>query len=465
MQGENLIFSRVRELISKNKLASIIIVGIVVRIVLMPISAHPYDMYVWYDMSQKIVQQGPLSFQLFPPVNSYFMLIPISYVYNWFASVFSIKPFSMSSLPPVLNFYPSQNATVVPDFLFNFLIKLPLLVSDTLAALLIYRIVNKMTDKKGLAEKAAFLWFLNPYLIWISAAWGMWDSMAAMFSLLSVYFLINKKITLSAICLVLGVVTKLYPLMFLLPITFYFLRSNRSGKIKNLAKFYFVFIASLMLFVFPFIDEAANFFGFLFVPSQVVVVGFASNPVTNPVAFGLTYWSVFLLNRTVSSPQIGAFVFLVSGFLLVISGTLAFKKINKMTFLNCEFDLVTSMLFCVIALFLSFRLVLEPWFVWALPFLIILCVGGKVRRVFYWGASLTALFYAFLNCPLPFFFLPMAPWIGNSLVSSVNFLLGIDSIRIFLLAILGCIFSILLFLILVGVNKPSKTDKVQSAQV
>ena len=95
------------------------------------------------------------SFQLFPPVNSYFMLIPISYVYNWFVSVFSIKPISMSSIPSVLNFYPWLNAKVVPDFLFNFLIKLPLLVSDILATLLLYRIVNKLTGKKGLAEKAA----------------------------------------------------------------------------------------------------------------------------------------------------------------------------------------------------------------------------------------------------------------------------------------------------------------------
>jgi hypothetical protein len=371
----------------------------------------------------------------------------------------------MNSIPDVLNFYPSLNATVVPDFLFNFLIKLPLLVSDILAALLLYRIVNKLTGKKGLAEKAALLWFLNPYLIWISAAWGMWDSMAAMFSLLSIYFLINKRITLSAICLVLGVVTKLYPLMFLLPVTFYFMKSNPTGEIKNLAKFYFVFIASLMLFVLPFIGEIANFFAFLFLPSQVVVVSFVSNPVTSPIAFGLTYWSVFLISRTVDSPLIGAFAFLVSGFLVVISAALTFRKINKMTFLSREFDLVTSMLFCVLALFLSFRLVLEPWFVWALPFLIILCVVGKVRRAFYWGASLTALFYAFLNCPLPFFFLPMAPWMGNSLVSSVNFLLGIDQVRISLLAILGCGFSLFLFLIFAGVNKRSKTNKVQSVQV
>ena len=249
-------------------------------------------MYVWYDLSQKIVHDGPLSVQLFPPVNNYFMLIPISYIYNWFVSVFLIKPFSMSSLPSVLNFYPELNATIVPDFLFNFLIKLPLLFSDILAALLLFKIVKTLSGNKGLAEKAALLWFLNPYLMWISAVWGMWDSMAAMFSLLSLYFLINKKITLSAVSLVLGVASKLYPAMFLLPITFYFIRSNSTGKFKTLAKFYFIFVVGLMLLILPFFGGVTTFFGTLFVPNQTTVGNFASDPLNHPLAFGLTYWSV-----------------------------------------------------------------------------------------------------------------------------------------------------------------------------
>jgi hypothetical protein len=242
------------------------------------------------------------------------------------------------------------------------------------------------------------------------------------------------------------------------------MRSNIAGKFKNLAKFYFVFFAGLMLFVLPFISEATNFFDFLFVPSQVVVASFASNPVTNPLAFGLTYWSVFLLDRTVNAPLSGAFIFLVCGLLVAISVTLTFWKIGKMTFQRREFDLVTSMLFCVLALFLSFRIILEPWFVWALPFLIILCMGGRVKGAFYWGASLIALLYACLNCPLPFFFLPVAPWIGNSLVSNVNFILRFDPVRIGLLAIMGSLFSFLLLLILFDINKRLKIDEAVSSQ-
>jgi Gpi18-like mannosyltransferase len=430
----------------------------------MPISAHPDDMYVFYLLSQKIVQNGPFSVQLVPPTNNYFMLIPISYAYNWFSNLFLIKPISTSSIPSALNFYPTLNAKVVPDFLFNFFIKLPQLFSDTLTALFLYKIVNKLTANKGLAEKSAFLWFLNPYLIWISAVWGMWDSMAAMFSLLSVYFLMSKKITLSAVCLILGIASKLYPAMFFLPIVFYYMRTNSVNKSKNFMKFCLVFFSGLALLILPFVGEIISFFDTWFLPTQGVVTSFVYNPVTNPLAFGLTYWSVLLLDRVVNLHLSGSSIFLFSGLLLVISATLTFRKISKMTFHNHESDLIASMLFCVLALFLSFRVVLEQWIIWTLPFLIILCMLGKVKVHFYWGISIIALLYACLNCPFPFFFLPIAPWFGNSLVTMVNFLLSAEAIRIGLLAILGCLFSFLLLLILFDINKRSKIDEEASKQ-
>ena len=81
-----------------------------------------------------------------------------------------------------------------------------------------------------------------------------------------------------------------------------------------------------------------------------MVTNFASNPVTNPLAFGLTYWSVLFLNRIVNIPLSGSFIFLLSG-LLVVFSVPSFRKIGKMTFQKSEYDLVTSMLFFVLAFF------------------------------------------------------------------------------------------------------------------
>jgi hypothetical protein len=104
------------------------------------------------------------------------------------------------------------------------------------------------------------------------------------------------------------------------------------------------------------------------------------------------------------------------------------------------------MLFCVAALLLSYRIVCEQWVIWAIPFLVILCVTGRLRKSVFLGLSVFALLYAVLNCPLPFFFLPLAPWVTDTLLGMVYFIWSGESVRIAVLAISACLFSLLLFL-------------------
>ena len=111
------------------------------------------------------------------------------------------------------------------------------------------------------------------------------------------------------------------------------------------------------------------------------------------------------------------------------------------------------MLFSVAAFFLSYRIVCEQWFVWALPFLVVLCVVGRIRKAFVWGISLVALLYVFMNCPVPFFFLPLSPWLSNALVGLVHLAWAIDPLRVGILAVSACMFSVLLFLCVWRLNK------------
>jgi hypothetical protein len=380
------------------------------------------------------------------------MMIPIAYTYDWLARVFSTGAIPMASLPSALDFYPSYNIKYVPGMLFNSVVKFPFLLSDVLTTLLLYKIAEKLTKTKGLAEKAALLWFLNPYLIWISAGWGMWDTLPALFSLASFFLLLKKRITISSVCLSLAVALKLYPALFLLPITIYFLKTSPAGeRWKNCTRFYSVFLVTSVLLFLPDIGGIMSFFTGLFVPNPAGITVAVANPVVHPVGFGLTYWSLYLLNRLLNIPIGAWFVFLssVTSFVLVIVFlTLTYRKISKLPFQTPSFDLAAAMLACVLALFLSYRIICEQWFVWALPFLTIMCVGGRVKGAFYWGASMTALLYSVLNCPLPFFLLPLAPWITNSLLETVYFIWTVEYIRIVLLAILGCLFSFVILLVL-----------------
>lgn len=427
----------------------------------MPISAHSFDVYVWYQNTNDLLSNGVFSLQDFPPFWYHYLMVPVAYSYDWLAGILPAwtGAVPMVSLPAALDFYPAYNVQVVPGLLFNFVVKLPFLISDVLLALLLYKIVNALTSNKGLAEKATLLWFLNPFVIWVSAGWGMWDTLPALFSLVTFYFLLKKKYALSGVALSIGVALKLYPLLFLVPIIFYLYKTDITGKRKNsLLNFLGSFFGCSALIFLPYIDRSISFFSDFFLFSAAAI-----DPVVEPLGFGLSYWSLFLLNRLFNLTIAADFVSIMAVFsvlLVAVFVSVAYWRISKFSFKKPAFDLNLAFLLSICALFLSYRVVCEQFFVWLIPMLIILYVSGKVRGVVYWSISLVALVYCLLNLPVPFFFLPLAPWTGDSLLSMVYALWPLESLRIVFLAILGCLFSIILLYILSRFRKDLKLREV-----
>jgi hypothetical protein len=376
------------------------------------------------------------------------MLIPIAYIYNWLSGIFHTSAIAMSSLPSGLNFYPSFGIQYVPGWLFNTVVKTPFLLSDILVTLLLYKIVNQLTHKKVLAEKAALLWFLNPFVIWISAGWGMWDTLPALLSLIAFYLLLKKRYAVSAVFISLGVACKLYPLLFVIPILIYIHKTSTEQKRKKLLVFLSAFLISTLLLFLPYLNSIISFFSNYFLPGTITQ-SFVTGQINNPLGFGLTYWSVFLLNRFFNYPMstnIISYSSILSIIVFFFSLIIAYFKIAKSSFTNNSYDLAFILFLPVAILFLTYRIICEQFFVWLIPFLIILVIGGRIKPIFFWGFSLIALFYATLNCPFPFFFLPLTPLGTNTLLGMVNFMLSNETLRISLLAFLGSLFSLLLFL-------------------
>jgi hypothetical protein len=145
-----------RKFISAHGLAIILAIGVAVRLALMPITAHPFDMYVWYNDSKSILANGPLYLEGFPPLWYHYLMVPVAYLYSGLSAVLPTGTIPMSSLPPALYFYPSYTISVVPGMLFNFIVKIPFLISDILIALLLYKIVGEYTGKKRSPEQPRF---------------------------------------------------------------------------------------------------------------------------------------------------------------------------------------------------------------------------------------------------------------------------------------------------------------------
>ena len=443
-------FGRLQFFCASHKLALILVTGIAVRLILMPIAAHPFDMYVWYNVSNNVLANGSLFLQGFPPLWYHYFMIPVAYSYSALSTVIPTCTLAMSSLPSALDFYPSYSVSVVPGLLFNFVVKIPFLISDILVAFLLYKLVSKVTGQTSLGQSAVLLWFLNPFVIWISSAWGMWDTLPALFSLASLYLLVKRRYGFSAVFLSLGVAAKLYPALFLVPIAFYLYKTSRIGEFRqSFARFFGVFFGASLLLFLPYLGSMVNFVADFFLLSggngvdTIVPLG--------PYSFGLTYWS--LTQYLGLTGDWVLFVSVVSLVLVCVTVLLMYWRSSKFSFNVPALDLSVVMLFCVAALLLSYRIVCEQWLVWLMPFFVVLCAVGRLRRGLFWGVSLVGLLYAVLNCPLPFFFLSLAPWIQNSLVGMVYFVWWFDSLWFVVLAVLAVVFSLLLLISVWRLNR------------
>lgn len=202
-------------------LRKIILIGLIPRLLLMPFIAHPFDVQVWYNICEDFLR-GSFSFNpvlLWSRPLWFLTLVPISYLYNFLSSITGLKAIPVNILPLSMN--PQFGATYVTDSLFNFIVKVPMLAADIGTTLILYKIVAEFSDSK-MRQRDAALYYLSPILIWISAAWGQYESIIAFFTIYSLYLLLKKKITYSALSLLVATLFKIYPAIFIIPVTVFF---------------------------------------------------------------------------------------------------------------------------------------------------------------------------------------------------------------------------------------------------
>jgi Gpi18-like mannosyltransferase len=389
------------------KLRSIILTGALIRLILMPFSAHPFDVNGWYGLSQGIIR-NPTNVLYFPPM-LYYTLIPIAYAYSFTSRALGIYPISLATLPQDLNPYPQFNLVYITDPIFNLLVKLPFLISDVLATIILFRLTKEFFKDKEKATAVAMLWFLNPYLIWISAVWGMFDTLPALFSLLSLWLLTKRRFDLSASSLAMGFAYKLYPVLFLIPTILFIKRLDQplSSSNTKALRYVAVFAASALVLFLPTIPIAANFSHSLL----------SEAPEVGRVGFGLTFWSILL-----AVPVDQNIVVIISNLIVIAMLALTYLKASKSNFKDGVQSLAEFQLCCVLSIFIGFRFVAEQFFVWALPYLAFLSRGGRVKLLELKGLVIIGLSYAVVNLLLPFFFLPTSPWIGGGLLWAVRLL-------------------------------------------
>jgi Gpi18-like mannosyltransferase len=133
--------------------------------------------------------------------------------------------------------------------LYNLAIKLPIIAANLFLAYLVKDLLrNQGLDQKN-ARKAWLFLLFNPFLLYFTTAWGQFDSLVAVLTLLSLILISRKLTALPAIALALAIAFKPTPVPIALAAVIYLL----GGRWQRVFRFIALFILSSAVFsVLPF---------------------------------------------------------------------------------------------------------------------------------------------------------------------------------------------------------------------
>lgn len=237
----------------------LLILGLVVRLVLMPITLHPdllghsFSAYFLayegkfnlYDTLASLSPTHPLVKNF--GVGDIFIYPPLTYYTLGFFRIL-VKPFADPKLIPWLMENLSQIHNYPRLFQHLFLFKLPYLFIDFGTAFLLMGLFNDVRKKKI----AFFLWIFNPVAIYVSFMLGQLDLLPVFFSVLSLYFFKKKKNILSLLIMGVAASYKMYPLFFLVPLAF-LAEENFFKRVKLI----FIGLLPFIFFIAPYLNSSA----------------------------------------------------------------------------------------------------------------------------------------------------------------------------------------------------------------
>lgn len=235
------------------------ILGIMLRLILMPITLHPdlwghsFTAYFFssegvfniYEYLLSLPPEHPLVLNF--GVSDIFIYPPLTYFTLGLFRIL-VAPFTDNNFIPWLwsnldNVYEYQG--LYRHLLFY---KLPYLFFDIGIA---FMLSSLFSDKKQKIKAFAF-WMFNPLTIYATFMIGQLDILPTFFVVLSLYFVKKQKPNLAVVSLGIGGAYKLYPLL-LLPLAAFYL----SGKFLSRFKLILLGLTPFVITILPFLGSSA----------------------------------------------------------------------------------------------------------------------------------------------------------------------------------------------------------------
>lgn len=214
------------EILKKHFLIILISLGLLTRLMLIPLPGFKIDIGDWFAWS---IRLSHFNFAQFYSKDVFTDYTP-GYLY-----VLSLLGFLKTLL-------------LIPDNIFYLLLKTPAIIADLIIGIIIYKEVQKYVSRK-IALLTLSATIFNPVIIFNSSIWGQIDSILTVFMLVAVIALKKNKLILSSIFFGLALLVKPQALA-LLPLFAFFL-INRF-KLSCLFKLLMPGIFIIFILTFPF---------------------------------------------------------------------------------------------------------------------------------------------------------------------------------------------------------------------
>jgi Gpi18-like mannosyltransferase len=182
-----------------------VILGLVVRFLIAPFTGWVDLYFFWRLMTLMLANPTAVIFQYPPPwYLTFFPLIRLLAVFQ--------DPSSFALVVPELGrvWYTTGARLIgITSPTFNFLFKTPIIFGDLLTGLVIHHVVREIRDET-VARRAFSVWFLNPFVIFVSCVMGQSESILTFFMLASLYLICKEKYVSGGACLGLSIFYKTY---------------------------------------------------------------------------------------------------------------------------------------------------------------------------------------------------------------------------------------------------------------
>jgi len=236
----------------------ILIIGIIIRVVLMPFTYHPdllghsFSAYFLayegklnlYDTLANLPKDHPLVRNF--GVSDIFIYPPLAYYTLGFFRIL-VKPFTDANFIPWVMENLSKIHSHPKLFEHLFFFKLPYLFVDIGLAYLLAELFGNQRKKKIVFA----LWMFNPLAIYGTFMIGQFDILPTFFTVLSLYFFKKKKNGLAAFSMGIAASYKLYPLFLLFPLAFL-----ADKRLKSKIKYLLIGFLPFFFFIFPYLGSS-----------------------------------------------------------------------------------------------------------------------------------------------------------------------------------------------------------------